>query len=337
MQLFEPIVEESQQHPNFRAIMSTGNGFNLDVINEWAKGFVDRDGKFAKEFQTTFNSCFWELYLFAVLKKYGMQIDFSKNRPDFCIPDLGLNIEATIASHSRGAQPEHARLEAELPHDLNRFNFQSIIRIANSLTSKHQIYLDSYSKMDHVKDRAFVVAIANFDQPYSFIACQRPIEAVLHGYYVDEERYLATGGKEGSLSGKALWEVLKDNGSPIELGMFATPEYREISAVIFNGCATLGKVRAMSSDPSAGIIFSALRLNTKSDKPHIIKSTKQQYEENLFDGLRIYHNPYASHPISPALFRHASVFQSYYLNDDWVYEQRDGQLLSRSVVTILVQ
>lgn len=31
-------------------------------------GFEDRDGKFVKEFQTTFNSSFWELYLFACLR-----------------------------------------------------------------------------------------------------------------------------------------------------------------------------------------------------------------------------------------------------------------------------
>jgi hypothetical protein len=59
MRLFEPIVAESHQHPNFRNIMAAQNGFNLDVINDWANGFVDRDGKFVKEFQTTFNSSFW--------------------------------------------------------------------------------------------------------------------------------------------------------------------------------------------------------------------------------------------------------------------------------------
>lgn len=333
MRLFEPIVEESQQHTNFRNIMAVGNGFNCDVISDWAKGFVDRDGKFVKEFQTTFNSSFWELYLFAVLKKYGMQVDFSKTRPDFYIPASKLNIEATIASQPCGSEPEHARLKADLPNDFNRFNTQSIIRLSNSLTAKHKKYIESYSHMSHVAGRAFVVAIANFDQPHSFMACQRPIEAVLHGYYVDEERYLANGRKEGRLNGEELFKVFKDNGSSIELGMFTTSAYQEISAVIFNGCATWGKVRAMSADPSPGITFSALRLNLASDQPHIIQCAKQHYDESLLDGLRIYHNPYAIHPIDPALFRHQSVFQSYYSKDEWVYEQMDGQLLFRSVET----
>jgi hypothetical protein len=98
------------------------------------------------------------------------------------------------------------------------------------------------------KHRAYVVAITNFDQPYSFMACQRPIEAVLHGYYVDEERYTATSGRVGRLEGEELLQVFKDNGSSINLGMFCTPAYKEISAVIFSGCANIGKVRTLSSD-----------------------------------------------------------------------------------------
>jgi len=335
--LFKPVVPTAQHHPNFRNLLRMGNGFTLDVLTDWAKGFVDRDGKFVTEFQTTFNSSFWELYLHAVLKKYGIPVDFTKARPDFCLPSNGFNIEATVASNAQDFPPEHSRLGKVPPPDLNAFNLQSIIRLSNSLTAKHRKYLESYAALDHVQGNPYVLAITNFDQPFSFMACQRPIEAVLHGYYVDEERYIASGRRDGRLEGEALLKVFKDNGSPIELGLFATPEYGEISAVIFSGCANMGKVRALSSDPSPGIAFTALRLNPASDQPHIIRAPKQRYEENLLDGLRVYHNPYAIHPIDPTLFRHPSVFQSFYENDDWVYEQREGQLLFRSVQTALTE
>ena len=335
MQLFNPIVPPDRQHLHFRTILKIGNGFTIDVINDWAKDFIDRDGKFVEEFQTTFNSSFWELYLFAVLKKYGMKVDFSFDRPDFCVPSHDLNIEATVASHAKGAEPEHVRVGGP-PDDLNAFNMRTIIRLSNSLSEKHRKYLNSYSSLDHVRDRAYVVAVANFDQPYSFLSSHRPIDAVLHGYYVDEERFMASG-REGRLTGEELMEVVKANGSPVDLGIFTTPAYKEISAVIYNGCATMGKVRALSSDPNPDIVFTALRLNTKSHTPHIIKCRKQNYQESLVDGLRIYHNPYAIHPIDPAVFRHPSVFQSYYENDDWVYEQRDGQLLARTLMTVLPQ
>jgi hypothetical protein len=73
MDLFTPVVSEALQHPNFRSICTQQNGYNCDVLNEWARGFKDRDGKFVYEFQATFDTWFWELYAFAVLKQYGLR------------------------------------------------------------------------------------------------------------------------------------------------------------------------------------------------------------------------------------------------------------------------
>jgi hypothetical protein len=334
MKLFTPIVSEAMMHPNFRRILATSNGFNMDLLQDWARDFVDRDGKFVEEFQTTFNSSFWELYLYAVLKHYGMPVDFSKSRPDFCVPSLNFNIEAAIASNAEGGETEHARLGKHPPADLNAFNMRTILRLSNTLSGKHRKYMESYATLEHVKHAAYVVAVTNFDQPFSFMSSMRPIEAVLHAYYVDEERYLASGGREGRLEGEQLRQAFKDNGSAVDLGLFTTPAYREISAVIFSGCATMGKVRALSADPNPNIYFTALRLNPASSQPHVIKEPKHRYQENLLDGLRIYHNPFAVRELDPALFRHRSVFQSYHRNNDWIYEQQEGQLLFRSVATM---
>jgi hypothetical protein len=59
-----------------------------------------------------------------------------------------------------------------------------------------------------------------------------------------------TQGREGRLEGEQLQRVFKNNGSPVELGLFSSPAYCDISAVIFSSCATFGKVRALSSDPN---------------------------------------------------------------------------------------
>ena len=50
MDLFTPLVSEEAQHPNFRTISKYANIFNQDVLNEWVRGFKDRDGKFVKEY-----------------------------------------------------------------------------------------------------------------------------------------------------------------------------------------------------------------------------------------------------------------------------------------------
>jgi len=64
------------------------------VLTQWAEGFDDRDGKFVREFQTTYNSSFWELYLFAVLKHLGIEVDLSFKAPDFVSAYHPIAIEA---------------------------------------------------------------------------------------------------------------------------------------------------------------------------------------------------------------------------------------------------
>src|SRR5205814_9575323 len=55
MDLFTPVVPEGELHPNFRALIGNFSPGDRAVLAEWADGFVDRDGKFVTEFQTTFN------------------------------------------------------------------------------------------------------------------------------------------------------------------------------------------------------------------------------------------------------------------------------------------
>lgn len=75
------------------------------VLQAWADGFEDRDGKFVFEFQTTFESCMWELYLHAYLKEIGAEINLSHHAPDFVIDGpTEFCMEATIAAPARGEQ-----------------------------------------------------------------------------------------------------------------------------------------------------------------------------------------------------------------------------------------
>jgi len=75
MNLFEGTVPDDQQHPNFRGIKDAAV-YHAEhrVLLAWAQAFIDRDHKFVKEFQTSFNSSFWELYIHAVLKEYGFPL-----------------------------------------------------------------------------------------------------------------------------------------------------------------------------------------------------------------------------------------------------------------------
>lgn len=103
MDLFTPIFPEDRLHPHFKILQLNSSKAIRATINSWAEDFVDRDEKLVEEFQTTFNSSFWELYLYQCFKEYGMQVDFSQASPDFTVKTLKgshLNIEAVTANHA---------------------------------------------------------------------------------------------------------------------------------------------------------------------------------------------------------------------------------------------
>jgi hypothetical protein len=318
-----------------KAILLSANGYDCDVLNEWAKGFHDRDGKFVKEFQTSFNSSFWELYLWAILKHFHCDVDFSYSRPDFHVTSNGkFNIEAVIASHSANSKPEWSNENKRVPEDLNEFNQTHILRLSNAIVSKYRKYKTQYSELDHVKGLPFVIAVTSYAGQLFKIQCQRPIEAVLFDYYVDEETYLSGKNPAATLDGKPINYVKKESGATVDMGIFNSDRYREISAIIFSSCATIGKVKCLSSDPNFPFKFCALRYNSKSEIPHKIEASKNQYVESLVDGLRVYHNPYATYKLPTSIFRHKDVFQTY-LNEntgEWIYENRDGIMLFRTIL-----
>lgn len=167
MDLFTPIVPPEKLHPNLARILARGDHHNRAVINRWLDGFEDRDGKFVREFQTTFDSSFWELYLFAALKELGYTVDFDHHAPDFVVTaPYTFCVEATTASNAKNSPPESQPLDTEtVPSDLNEFNRYTILRLLNGISSKSRKYPDKYQHLGHVTGKLFVLAVAPFDQP----------------------------------------------------------------------------------------------------------------------------------------------------------------------------
>lgn len=78
LSLFQVLAEESKLNPNYKSLMTVESKPVRDVISRWASGFEDRYNKFNYEFQTTFNSPFWEIYLYQCFKNLNLTVDFSK-------------------------------------------------------------------------------------------------------------------------------------------------------------------------------------------------------------------------------------------------------------------
>ena len=195
MDLFKLLIDLDSVHPNFRSILGESKAPEREELLRWANGFPNRDGKFVKEFQTSFNSSFWEIYLHALFRALGFEFDWTHSTPDFSLKYSGtqLTVEATTANASEGkpAEWEHL-LKAEELKDMRfaEMNRESIIRLSNSIISKWKKYKSSYSSLPHVSKRPFILAVAPFEQPEFNLQYNRPIVALLYDYYVDEDAYL---------------------------------------------------------------------------------------------------------------------------------------------------
>jgi hypothetical protein len=308
MDLFTPIVDANKQHQIFRMMLGDQYLPERNVLREWSDGFKDRDGKFVYEFQSTFESSMWELYIFAFLKKINVKTDFSYNAPDFVVESPSrFVIEATVALPAQGelGPVEHGQDYA--PSDFASFNQQSTIRLLNSISAKIKKYRNSYSKYDHVVDKPYVIAVASFDRPFSHYAVNRSIMAALFGVYFDEENTIATGSEQ--MIRYPVDSVVKNETTSLPVGLFTTDEFSDVSAIIYSSLATWGKIRALADNPQAMTYYNTLHPSDNGLQPEVRFTHKSEYTEDLADGLHILHNPYAKKPLGVEVLGHDRVAQ----------------------------
>ncbi len=316
MDLFTPVVEEDRLHHNFLATIKPNAVGVREVLAGWSDGFVDRDGKFAVEFQTTYNSAFWELYLFAVLKHLGIKINFSYDAPDFVAADHPIAIEAAIASHAQDDIPEWEKTLAGVT-DMNveAAQLQSTIRLSNALMGKSDAFKKRYAALPFMAGRSYVVAIANYGRQDFNILGDAAMRRLL---YDPEDRK----------------QVLKANGSPVPLGLFNSGQFAHIGAVLFSSVATFGKTRALGKHEGE-FVFNAVRIRNDIEPTRII-ARNSDYKEALTDGLKLYINPFAEVPVDVGLFDDPGIWR-YVAQRDGSYVVRghpDGDLCMRMVHAI---
>lgn len=341
MNLFEQKVSADKLHPNYVSMIEKIPEKDREILNEWIDGFPDRDNKFVKEFQTTFNSSFWEIYLYKLFKDLGFEFDWSHSRPDFILKheEIDFVVEATISSNAQDEKPEWEKDDDLLKlydgylEGMNERNHYSIIRLANSFTSKFRKYKDDYKTLPHVKNKPFVLAISPMEQPLHYHQYDRPIMALLYDFYLDEQEYLKDPDKfpEG-LRDKRLYSVEKPNGSEIELGFFLDDRASEISAVLFNPLATWSKVQSMKEDRTGACSHTWIAQDGQM--------TQTINEEELIeDGLFIFHNPYAKYPLDKKVFQRDRVSQVFMDKDTLFIERVYGSkhLTHRMVIEIMIK
>lgn len=323
------------------------------VIQNWALGMDGRKGewnKFVKEFQTTFNSSLWELYLNKAFKDIGFVVDHSKESPDFClISKTGeiVNVEAVTTNNPRNKDKSYYSSQAiseSTSQGDQDFLDESTIKLLGKMRDKRDLFIGKdgkkhpYSSLDHVKDKPFVIAVAPFDNHLSFTQNNMAINRVLFGIEPPKNN------GRGELISNKIKHIVNKNGAKLELGIFTNDSYKEISAVIFSTTGMFGKA-IVQSKIDATIRATKYREYTRKkflsnkrqnklgestkrlSKTHEILSIRfpignlvagpdvhfchiSEWHESHVDGLHIYYNPYAEVSLDRKLFNSFQITQN---------------------------
>lgn len=364
MDLFTPLVTENRLHPLFKRIIGEETYKpTIAVINEWATGLLGRKqeaNKFIKEFQTTFNSSIWELYLNKSFIELGFEIDYSKESPDFNLKHPTgryVNVEAVTANNQSNESDEYYTEKSfsdSVTTEHQDFLDQSTIKLIGKLKDKRDLFVGKknkkhpYSSLEHVKGNPFVVAVAPFDNHLSFTQNNMAINRVLYG--IDPPK----GSNSSKMVSEKVTHIVNHNGKSIDLGIFTNDSYKEISAVIFSTTGMFGKavVQAGISNFIRATKYREMELSVflkqegmeKLGTSHtqvcegndlfsmrfpfgdlVCGSDMYLYEsshhiESHLDGLHVYYNPFAEIPLDKDLFLAYELTQ----ND---YDIKNGEMV----------
>jgi hypothetical protein len=333
MDLFKPIVPADKQHPIFKMILLDRYRPERLVVQQWANGFIDRDGKFVREIQTTFESGLWELFLHAALREWGLPVDMSYHTPDFVVGGSHpFGLEATIAAPAAGGKPAYGYDASDVPEDFTQFNIEATLRICNSFDAKVKKYRQYYSGLRHMSDLPFVIAIAPFDRPLAHLSANRPIIAALYGLYHDEAETPREATKVVSYNVDA---APKNDTTSIDVGLFCTDAYADVSAVICSSLVTWGKLRALATNPDANTMYITFHPAEGQLLPVVRKTPKRDYIEHLLDGVLVLHNPFARRPLPKTVFAHPRIAQMIPAADgELVTDAPDDFLLVRTLFSV---
>lgn len=308
--LFEKITAK-KPHPYFLKVLEGEfkDGAKRAIV-EIANHFHDIDGSYVKEFQSLngFDARVWEMYLFAFFNEQEFMLDRNYNRPDFMLSKWGVEIfvEATIVARDVSKTPiiEGPFIEKTL-EEIRRENENDMpLRWSNALSSKLR---KEYWKLEHVKDKPLIIAIADFHEEKSMTWSHDSLAKLLYGY-----KYIPSRDSNGNLviTPVEIEPYTKANGTKINSGFFFEPDAEHISGVLFSATATISKfnrigVQAGFGNPKQRIFREGNCWNpdpNSSEAKAFRYEVKEGYNENWSEGMNLYHNPNALYPIDMDMF-----------------------------------
>lgn len=307
--IFIPIVKESKLNRYFQIVnKSPTHSAAKNVISEIMPHFFDVDGNFIEQFQTQFDSRLWELYLFCYFNEEGLTVNRNYHAPDFIVSDgrLEVGVEAVVVANKNPNKSWETFPSFEQKQNMP-------IRWSSSLCRKLE-HVDKsgkrYWEHPHTQGKPFVIAIADFHETFSMTWSQNSLITFLYGY--EYEHYYNESKKLIIVPKKVKEHISGEKRIPS--GFFFQKDTENISAVIHSSSATVSKFNRIGKqcgfDENEVIMY---RIGTYwNPDPNASKPNQFQYlvtEENSepwSEGVSIFHNPNAKHPLPHDFFQDAS-------------------------------
>jgi hypothetical protein len=306
--IFDPIPNK-KLHPSFVIVKhSSGHASARELISEMMHHYVDVDGNFIEQFQTTgFDSRLWELYLFAYFNEETLLTERPKPAPDFVVSrgQHKAAIEAVTVSRTQGGEVEDTAPERMSPERVKELtNDYMPIKFGSSLFSKLQ---KKYWDLPAAKDLPLVFAIADFHEKHAMTwtstALTRYLYGVPHDFTYDDEGQLVISPIKIA---KHLYK-----GKEIPSGFFFQPNAEHISAVLFSASGTISKFTRLGK--LAGFGDRDVRIvrfgtnhhhdpNAALPDQFMFEVDERYYSETWAEGVSIFHNPNARIPLPHELF-----------------------------------
>lgn len=323
MDIFTPVRAEERLPPYFR-ILSTqpSHAAARGIIQEMMPHYVDIDGNFIEQFQTTgFDARVWELYLNAYLVEEGLVFERDHHAPDFIVQKHGqtVAIEATIVGRKgQVTDADFDKLMEMTPEQIKEKTRDEMpIKFGSPLFSKLQ---KKYWELEHVAGNPLVIAIADFHENQSMLWTSTALINYLYG--IHHEHHYDEAGKLVITSQKIEKHIV--GAKEIPSGFFFQPGVENISAVMFSGSGTVSKFNRMGKQAGFGdsdvMMF---RMGTYHDHDPdasmpkmFVYQVDETCGETWAEGMSLFHNPNALHPVSEKLF--PSIAHHYFEDDQIV-------------------
>lgn len=312
--LFAPVIGEDKMHASFK-LLSDGDHWipARSIMSEMMRHFTDVDGNFVEQFQTTgFDSRIWELYLYASLLEMGLYVNKPDPAPDFLV-FLGSKKKVFIEAVTVGPTAnEVAPQTGDAPHVRSPEEVRNLlkgkipIKFGSALYSKLK-RKNPYWELADVKGNPLVFAIADFHEKQSMTWTSPAIMEYLYGVTHDFIR-----DENGKLIISPLKiETYEFEGKKIPAGFFLQPDSENISAVMFTSSGTLSKFNRMGRLAGFGLENQHMfRMgvrhlhdpNAALPQPFLHEVKQGVVTETWAEGLSMFHNPKALHPVDHEMF-----------------------------------